>query len=157
MIETAGDLSTASAIAVVLAVIGLSIAWLPALRYGGAAPLLARFIFAAGIAVALLDMRGLGAILGLGLAAMGLLAGWETRPAPEVPRPRRKGVIFAAAVTALIILAALHGWWLLGRVPDQATGAVALALGAAAALGTLAIADRARIRMRDAVRERFGH
>ena len=65
------------------------------------------------------------------------------------------GVIIAALITALVMLAAMRGWWLFGRVPDDVRPVVALALGGVAALGTLAIADRSRIKMRDAVRERF--
>lgn len=138
-----------------LAVIGLTIAWLPGLRYSGLVTLAARLLIGAGVLTVVLDSRGLGVILGLGLTALGALAAWEGRPAPEVPRPRRKGVIIAALTTALVMLAAMRGWWLLGRVPEDVRPAVALALGAVAALGTLAIADRSRIKMRDAVRERF--
>jgi hypothetical protein len=138
-----------------LAVVGITIAWLPGLRYSGIVTLAARLLIGAGVLTVVLDSRGLGVILGLGLTALGALASWEGRPAPEVPRPRRKGVIIAALATALVMLAAMKGWWLLSMVPDGARPVVALALGAVAALGTLAIADRSRIKMRDAVRERF--
>lgn len=142
-------------VGVSLAVIGLTIAWLPGLRYSGIVTLAARLLIGAGLLSVVLDSRGLGVILGLGLTALGALAAWEGRPAPEVPRPRRKGVIIAALITALVMLAAMRGWWLFGRVPDDVRPVVALALGGVAALGTLAIADRSRIKMRDAVRERF--
>lgn len=142
-------------VGVSLAVIGITIAWLPGLRYSGIVILAARLLIGAGVLTVVLDSRGLGVILGLGLTALGVLAAWEGRPAPEVPRPRRKGVIIAALITALVMLAAMRGWWLLGSVPEDVRPAVALALGGVAALGTLAIADRSRIKMRDAVRERF--
>jgi hypothetical protein len=155
VIESASSYSFVVVVAVTLAVVGLTIAWLPGFRYGGLVTLLARLVIAAGVLAVLLDIRGLGLVLGIGLAVIGTGAAWESRPAPEVPRPRRKGVIMAAFATALIMLAALRGWWRLSEVPETAVPIVALGLGAAASLGTLAIADRSRIRMRDAVRERF--
>ncbi len=155
MIESLDTLTVVSIVGVSLAVVGLTIAWLPGLRYSGIVTLAARLLIGAGVLSVVLDSRGLGVILGLGLTALGALAAWEGRPAPEVPRPRRKGVIIAALMTALVMLAAMRGWWLFGRVPDDVRPVVALALGCVAALGTLAIADRSRIKMRDAVRERF--
>jgi hypothetical protein len=44
---------------------------------------------------------------------------------------------------------------LLERVPDGATAPVAWTLGAIAALGTLSIADRSRVHLREALRDRF--
>ncbi|HEX6196248.1 MAG TPA: hypothetical protein VFZ37_10065 [Jiangellaceae bacterium] len=155
MIESLDTMTVVAIVGVSLAVIGLTIAWLPGLRYSGIVTLAARLLIGAGLLSVVLDSRGLGVILGLGLTALGALAAWEGRPAPEVPRPRRKGVIIAALITALVMLAAMRGWWLFGRVPDDVRPVVALALGGVAALGTLAIADRSRIKMRDAVRERF--
>jgi hypothetical protein len=155
VIESANAFSIVSVVAVGLAVIGISIAWLPGFRYGGLATLLARLVIGAGIVAMLVDSRGLGLILGIGLAALGAVAAWEARPAPEVPRPRRKGVVLASIATGVVLLAAIRGWGRLSEVPETAVPIVALGLGAVATLGTLAIADRSRIRMRDAVRERF--
>jgi hypothetical protein len=59
-------------------------------------------------------------------------------------------------VAGLVIVATLRGWWMLDRVPEAARPISALMVGSVAALATLAIADRARVRMRDDVRERSG-
>lgn len=157
VIDTAADaLSVAAATSVALAGVGLSVGWLPAFRQEGAAPLTARLLTMAGLVAAIIDLGGLGGVLGLALAAMGIAAMWQSQPPPEVPRPRRKGVVIAAAVTGVAIVAALRGWWLLDGVPDAARPVSALVAGSVGMLATLAIADRARVRLREAVRERRG-
>ncbi|MGH8822991.1 MAG: hypothetical protein ACRDVN_00740 [Jiangellaceae bacterium] len=155
MIDTGDALRIAAGAAVGLAGIGLSIAWLPALRYEGAAALVARLLITAGLAAAVVDLGGLGGVLGLALAAMGAAAMWQSQPAPEVPRPRRKGILVSAGVAGLSIAAALRGWWQFDHVPDQARPVSALLVGSGIGIATLAVADRARVRMRDAVRERL--
>lgn len=157
VIDSGDAVRVASAAAVGLAGIGLSIAWLPALRHEGAATLVARLLMTAGLVAAMLDLGGLGGVLGLALTAMGGAAMWQSQPEPEVPRPRRKGILISAAVTGLLIAAALRGWWHFDRVPEQARQVAALMVGSAAAIATLAAADRARVRMRDAVRERLSN
>jgi hypothetical protein len=115
----------------------------------------ARLLLTAGLVAAILDLGGLGGVLGLGLAAMAATAMWQSQPAPEVPRPRRKGILVAAGVSGFLIAAALRGWWLFEQVPDQARPVAAVVVGSTAGLATLAAADRSRVRMRDAVRERL--
>jgi hypothetical protein len=86
---------------------------------------------------------------------MGFAAMWQSQPEPEVPRPRRKGIVIAAAATGLATFAALRGWSVLGLVPDQARTIAALIAATVGALATIAVADRARVRMREAIRERL--
>jgi hypothetical protein len=155
VIDTGDALRIAGATAVGLSGIGLGIAWLPALRHEGAATAVARLLLTAGLVAAILDLGGLGGVLGLGLAAMAATAMWQSQPAPEVPRPRRKGILVAAGVSGFLIAAALRGWWLFEQVPDQARPVAAVLVGSTAGLATLAAADRSRVRMRDAVRERL--
>jgi len=155
MIDTGDALRIAGAAAVGLSGIGLGIAWLPALRHEGAATAVARLLLTAGLVAAILDLGGLGGVLGLGLAATAATAMWQSQPAPEVPRPRRKGILVAAGVSGLLIAAALRGWWLFEQVPDQARPVAAVLVGSTAGLATLAAADRSRVRMRDDVRERL--
>jgi hypothetical protein len=156
VIDTSDALRIAAATTTALTGVGLSIAWLPAFRRAGAAALMSRLLVTAGLVVAILDLGGLGGVLGLALAAMGVAAMWESQPPPEVPRPRRAGVVVAAMVAGLVIVATLRGWWLLDRVPEAARPISALTVGSVAALAALAIADRARVRLRDDVRERSG-
>ena len=156
VIDTSDAPWIAAATTALLTGVGLSIAWLPAFRLAGAAAFTSRLLVTAGLVAAILDLGGLGGVLGLALAAMGVAAMWESQPPPEVPRPRRKGVVVAAMAAGLVIVATLRGWWLLDRVPDAAKPISALSVGSVAALATLAIADRARVRMRDDVRERSG-
>lgn len=155
MIDPADALRVSAAVAVVLVGLGVSIAWLPAFRFGGGAALMARILVTAGLFAILWDTRGLGGVLGFALTAMGAAAIWQGQPEPEVPRPRRKGVVIGAAITALAIIAVVRGWWHFDLIPDRATTTSVLAAGAIGALGTLAVADRSRVRLRDAVRERF--
>ena len=156
VIDTSDAPWIAAATTALLTGVGLSIAWLPAFRQAGVAAFTSRLLVTAGLVVAILDLGGLGGVLGLALAAMGVAAMWESQPPPEVPRPRRKGVVVAAMAAGLVIVATLRGWWLLDRVPEAARPISALTVGSVAALATLAIADRARVRMRDDVRERSG-
>ncbi|MGH8774564.1 MAG: hypothetical protein ACRDWI_05115 [Jiangellaceae bacterium] len=156
MIGTGDAVRIALAAAIAMSGLGLSLAWLPALRYDGAAAAAARLLLTAGLVAAMLDLGGLGGVLGLALAGMGAAAVWQSQLAPQVPRPRRKGVLIAAAATGLAIMAALRGWSLLGQVPEAARPIAALAAGSVTALATLAVADRARVRMREAIRERRG-
>ncbi|MBD0293255.1 MAG: hypothetical protein ICV70_06745 [Jiangellaceae bacterium] len=142
--------------AVGLAGVGLSIAWLPGLRHHAVVAFVARLLLTAGLVVAILDFGELGGVLGLALAAMAAAVSWDGQPPPQVPRPSRKEILLASAVTALGVYAALRGWWLLGLVPEPARQVSALVVGSVGALAVVAIADRARVRMREAVRERFG-
>lgn len=157
VIETADSVQLAAVVSILLAGAGMTIAWLPAFRLAGGVAVLARVLVTAGLCAAVWDMRGLGGVLGLALTAMGVAAVWQGRPVPEVPRPRRTGIVISAVVTGLIVLAVLDGWWLLARLPDTAGLIVALVLGTAGALGTIAIADRSRTRLREAIRHRLYH
>ena len=153
--DTADALQIGTATAIALAGVGLCIGWLPAFRHEGAAALTARLLTTTGLVAATLDVGGLGGVLGLALTAMGAAVMWQSQPPPQVPRPRRKGIVIAAAATGVSIVAALRGWWQLDRVPESVRSVSALVTGSVGALATLAIADRARVRLREAVRERL--
>jgi hypothetical protein len=155
LIDPGDGLRVSVAVAVALMGAGLCLAWLPALRHEGLVCMTARLLTTVGLVAAIVDMGGLGGVLGPALAAMGLAAMWQSQPEPEVPRPRRKGIVIAAAATGLAIFAALRGWSVLDLVPAQARMISALVAVALGALATVAVADRARVRMREAVRERL--
>jgi hypothetical protein len=155
VIETADAVRVSAAAAVALTGVGLCLAWLPALRREGLVCLTARLLTTVGLIAAILDFGGIGGVLGPALAAMGLAAMWQSQPEPEVPRPRRKGIVVASTLTGLAIFAALRGWSVLDLVPAQARVFSALVAGALGGLATIAVADRARVRMREAVRERL--
>ena len=155
VIESADALRVSAAAAVALTGVGLCLAWLPALRREGLVCLTARLLTTVGLIAAILDFDGLGGVLGPALAAMGLAAMWQSQPEPEVPRPRRKGIVFASALTGLAIFAALQGWSVFDLVPTQARVVSAMVVGALGALATIAVADQARVRMREAVRDRL--
>ena len=155
VIETADAVRVSAAAAVALTGVGLCLAWLPALRREGLVCLTARLLTTVGLIAAILDFGGLGGVLGSALAAMGMAAMWQSQPEPEVPRPRRKGIVVASTLTGLAIFAALRGWSVLDLVPAQARVVSALVAGALGGLATIAVADRARVRMREAVRERL--
>jgi hypothetical protein len=155
VIESADALRVSAAAAVALTGVGLCLAWLPALRREGLVCLTARLLTTVGLIAAILDFGGLGGVLGPALAAMGLAAMWQSQPEPEVPRPRRKGILIASALTGLAIFAALQGWSVLDLVPTQARVVSAMVAGALGALATIAVADQARVRMREAVRDRL--
>ncbi|WP_157552970.1 hypothetical protein [Jiangella gansuensis] len=140
---------------VLLIGISCSIAWLPATRRDPAG-LPARGFGTAGAIMAIADWGGVGSVLGLSLAAMGVLIGWEGQPPPEMPRPRRGGLVTAAVVTGLVTLATFDGWGPLSRMPDELRAVAALVVGVTGALATVAIADRSRVRLREAIRRRFG-
>jgi hypothetical protein len=155
VIDPADAWRVGAAVAIALTGLGISIAWLPAFRYGGGPALLARMLATVGLLAIVWDSRGLGGVLGLALTAMGVAAVWQGQPEPEVPRPRRKGILVGSAITALAVVAVVRGWWALDRIPEQATSAAAVAVAGIGLLGTLSVADRSRVRLRDAVRERF--
>ncbi|MBB5789771.1 hypothetical protein [Jiangella mangrovi] len=150
------DHSTRLAIAGVVLLIGLGciIAWLPARRRDRAG-LPSRLLVTAGLIMGMADLGGLGSVLGFALAAMGALILWEAQPAPEVPRPHRGGIVVAAALSGVAALATFEGWWSLARVPAELRAVATLVVGVTGALATLAIADRARVRLRVAVKRRF--
>jgi hypothetical protein len=155
VIDTAEAVRVSAAVAVVLACVGLCLAWLPALRHEGLVCLAARLLATVGLFAAIVDFGGLGGVLGPALAAMGFAAMWQSQPAPEVPRPRRKGIFIASAATGLAVFAALRGWSVLSMVPTEARVISALVASTVGALATVAVADRARVRMREAVRDRL--
>lgn len=130
------------------------VAWLPGIRYDPTG-VPARIFMALGAGVLISDFDGVGLVLGLCLALMGALMWWEGQPPPEVPRPLLLGVLLATLATGVAMLAALDGWSAFGRIPEEARAAVAVAIGGAGLLGTLAVADRSRVRLRDAIRRRF--
>ena len=141
----------AVALSLVLIGGGLSVAWLPVVRVEGWTSMFPRVLVFAGLAAAVLDGIGLGTVLGLALAALGAVAGWQARPPTDLPRPGRAGIVAAALVSGLLVIAADRGWWFLDAVPDVARVWVSLGLGAVGALATLAIADRERVHFREAL------
>jgi len=130
------------------------VAWLPGVRYDPTG-VPARIFMALGAGVMISDISGAGGVLGLCLGLMGALMWWEGQPPPEVPRPLLLGVLLATLATGVAMLAALEGWSGFGRIPDEGRAAVAVAIGGAGVLGTLAVADRSRVQLRDAIRRRF--
>lgn len=139
---------------VLLIGLALSIAWLPALRHDpGGLP--ARIFGSFGLAVFVADFGGLGSVLGLALAAMGLMMSWESQPAPEVPRPRRRGIVTGAIVTGAATYAILAGWGPASRFPDEIGTIIALTTAGVGTVATLAIADRARVSLREALHRRI--
>src|SRR5690606_19493973 len=104
--------------AAVVGLIGLStcLAWLPATRHDPLGHPTRVFVMV-GLAAAILDATGVGAVLGLSLAAMGLLVMWEGQPAPEVPRPHRRGFYVAAVLAGIVTYGTVEGWGPLERVP----------------------------------------
>lgn len=143
-------------VAGVILLVGVTscIAWLPALRYDHAG-MPARIFITAGLIVTVLDAGGLGSVLGLSLTAMGGLVAWEGQPAPEVPRPRRRGLFTAAVITGLATLGILTGWWSFGRIPEEVRAVIALVVAATGVLTTVTVADRARTTLREAISRRF--
>lgn len=139
---------------ILLVGVGSSVAWLPATRRDPSG-LPARVFMTAGLAMAVVDVGGVGSVLGLSLAAMGALVAWEGQPAPETPRPRRRGLITAAVFTGLAALATFDGWGPLERVPEELRAIAAVFVATTGVLATLAIADRARVQLRVALRLRF--
>lgn len=139
---------------VLLVGVGSCLAWISAGRRDPAGPA-ARAFMTIGLIMAALDFRGLGTVLGLSLAAMGALVAWEGQPEPEVPRPRRGGIVVAATLTGLATLAMFDGLGPLSAVPEEARAVATVAVAATGTLATLAVADRARITLRDALRRRF--
>jgi hypothetical protein len=139
--------------AVVLVGLGSSIAWIPATRYDpGGLP--ARLFITAGVVAAVADPGGLGTVLGIALTALGIFVWWESQPAPEIPRPRLRGLVVAALVTATAVLGTLIGWGPFDRLPESLRLVVALGIAGAGTIGTLAVADRTRVVLRDAIRRR---
>ncbi len=150
------DHSLRLAIAGVVLLLGLGciIAWLPARRRDPAG-LPSRLLVTAGLIMGIADLGRLGGVLGFALAAMGALIAWEAQPPPEVPRPHRGGIVVAALLAGTAALGAFEGWGALVRVPAELRAVATLVVGVTGALATLAIADRARVRLRVAIRRRF--
>jgi hypothetical protein len=140
----------------VVALIGTAscIAWLPAIRYEPAG-LLSRMFMTTGVAIAIIDLSGVGSVLGLSLAAMGGFIAWAGQPAPDVPRPRRCGLSGSAAATGWIALVMIEGWGPLAQVPDELRAVASVVAASAGVLVTFAIADRARVLLRDTIHDRL--
>lgn len=154
MIASADAVRMTAVSVVALIGLGVCVAWLPAWR-SNPEGLPARLFIAAGVASAIADLGGVGSLLGIALALLGVLAWWEARPAPEQPRPQLLGLTVAALATGLATFAVLKGWGPLDRMPDEVRAVAALGVGAAGVLGTFAVADRSRVRLREATRRRF--
>ncbi|AYY12820.1 hypothetical protein EF847_08945 [Actinobacteria bacterium YIM 96077] len=131
------------------------IAWLPA-RSHCPDCLSGRLFIGIGTIALILDPGGVG-VLGAILAAMGIAIWWAGQPVPEIPRPRQQGLLITSLIAGLVTLMALRGWGPLGDIPEQARIVVAPFVAAVGALGTLAVADRARVTYRDELRRRLRH
>lgn len=140
--------------AVVLVGVGACIAWLPAWRQDPTG-LASRVFVTAGAVGVVGDLGGVGSVLGLALAGMGVAVWWESKPPPEIPRPHLLGLLVAVTATALAALAVLVGLGPFDRLPDSMRTIAGLAVGGAGLLGCLAVADRARVRLREALQHRF--
>ncbi|NED93785.1 hypothetical protein G1H11_00460 [Phytoactinopolyspora alkaliphila] len=152
MLPTEDAVQIIGAGVVVLVALCLSIAWLPARRrYPGGYP--ARLFFTTGLATVVWEPTGIG-VVGAVLAAMGVAVWWAGRPEPELPRPRRRGIIIASVLTGVVAVAVTYGWGMLGRIPEELRGVTTVIAAGVCILGTLAIADRARVTFRDSLRRR---
>ncbi|TDE14015.1 hypothetical protein [Jiangella asiatica] len=154
MFDADHSLRLVTAGVVLLIGIGCSIAWLPATRRDPAG-LPSRVFATVGTIMAIADWGGVGSVLGISLAAMGVLVGWEGQPPPELPRPRRGGLVTAAVVAGVATLATFDGWGPLERLPEELRAVATLVVAVTGALAALAIADRSRIGLREAIRRRF--
>ncbi len=154
MFDTAHPLQLAAAGVIVLIGLGCCLAWLPAGRRDPTGPA-ARIFMTVGLVMSVLDFGGVGSVLGLSLTALGVLIAWEGQPAPEVPRPPRLGIVIAVVATALATAAMFEGWGPLGQLPAQVRAVATLAIATTGGLAALAVADRARVALREAVRRRF--
>jgi hypothetical protein len=153
MVSTGDAFQLVGAGVIVLIGLCLSIAWIPARgRYPGGLP--ARVFVTLGLFAVAWEPAGLG-VLGGVLAAMGGAIWWAGQPDPELPRPRRVGLIVAAIITGALTLATMLGWGVLSNLPEQARVVATPFVAGVGALGTLAIADRARITYREALRRRL--
>jgi multisubunit Na+/H+ antiporter MnhB subunit len=153
MLPTEDAVQIVGAGVIVLVALCLSIAWLPARRrYPGG--YWARLFFTAGLATVIWDPTGVG-VVGAVLAAMGVAVWWAGRPEPELPRPRRRGIVVASILTGLVALAVTFGWGALDRIPEELRGVATVVAAGVCVLGTLAIADRARVTFRDDLRRRL--
>jgi hypothetical protein len=135
-------------LAAVLAVIGIGIAWLPLTVHRGGVPILPRLVMGAGILAVVFFGFDVGAMLGAGAAILGAIASWDTRPPADTPRPNRTQIIVTAAVTGLGVCAALAGWIPLVNRTEVLRLMTALIVGFLGTLGTLALADHERNKLR---------
>jgi hypothetical protein len=153
MVSADDALSIVSAGVILLIGLCLTIAWIPARGlYPGGLP--ARSAFCLGLAAVAWEPDGLG-VLGGVLSAMGVAIWWAGRPEPELPRPRRRGCVIAAVTSGLLVLATVRGWGAFDRIHEDVRPIATVFVVAVCLLGTLAVADRARVTFRDALRRRF--
>jgi hypothetical protein len=135
-------------LAAVLAVVGIGIAWLPLTVHRGGVPILPRLVMGAGILAVVFFGFDVGAMLGAGAAILGAIATWDTRPPADTPRPDRMQIIITAALTGAGVCAALAGWIPLVNRTEVLRLVTALVLGFLGMLGTLAVADHERNKLR---------
>ncbi len=148
--------ATRFVVAGVVLLIGLGVfnAWMPAARHDPAGPF-ARVFMTVGLVMATFDFGGVGSVLGFSLATLGAFVAWEGQPSPDIPRPTRRGVVVIATSTGLAVLAVLSGWGPLSSAPEQARAVAGVVIAAVGVLATFAIADRARVRLREAISRRL--
>jgi len=149
MLDTADALRLGLILAAVLAVVGLGIAWLPLTAHRGGLPILPRLVMGAGILVVVFSGFDVRAMLGAGVAVLGAVASWDTRPPADAPRPSRTEILAIAGCTGLAVAAALAGWVPLADRTEVLRILAAIGFGLVGTLGTLAVADRERARLRD--------
>ncbi|NEE01741.1 hypothetical protein [Phytoactinopolyspora halotolerans] len=138
---------------VALVTVCLTIAWIPARgRYPGGLP--SRVFISVGLVAIIWEPAGLG-VIGLVLAAMGLAVWWSGQPEPELPRPRRVGFVVSSLFFGALTYAVIRGWWVFGAMSEEVRLIASVFAAGTGLLGTLAIADRARVTYRDALRRHF--
>ena len=135
-------------LAAVLCVVGLGIAWLPLTVHRGGVPILPRLVMGAGILAVLFFGFDVGSMLGAGVAILGAIASWDTRPPADTPRPDRAQIIVVAAFTGVAVAASLAGWIPLVNRTEVLRLLTAMVLGFIGTLGTLAVADHERNKLR---------
>jgi len=131
------------------------LAWTGAGKY--ALPVhVSRPIMGVGAVGVVIDPTGLGAVLGTALLALGMIIAWEGMPAPEVPRPRTRLTVLVIVFTTLVGAVLLRGVGPAAGMAEATRGVAALAGVAVGGLLAVAAADRARVRLRERVADRFG-
>src|SRR5690625_860596 len=115
-----------------------------------------RPIMGVGAIGVVIDSTGLGAVLGTALLALGVIIAWETMPPPEVPRPRIRLTIMVIVFTAFVCAVLLRGMGPAAGMAEATRSVAALAGVGLGGLLAVAAADRARVRLRERVADRFG-
>ncbi len=149
MIESLEPAQIGLVTAVGLALVGYGIAMTPLVRNRARPAIIPRLLAAAGLVVIAAYGFDLRSLLAVGVVAIGVVAAYDTRSPSGTPYPRWDAIAAAALLSGLAVYFALRGALpLLDRaswLPAVAAGV----FGVAGALGTLAVADRERVRLHE--------